>query len=364
MTWSIGEHGAAVADAGVMPTPGQCAAARAVTAWYLRTYFGTEDDVGVAAMFCRHDRVGHFAVDQGALKAGDPNALFRLLVTMTMFQRRSDLQIMRVLRGIAHADALELTDAARLLALADDGCDISRSLDTLLGRCDLGKCPETKRGTCGQRPDSACQLKRHTELLKRYGHFGKMPTSVALMLRAQGVEDLPSLRDRIWAEKDEPHDRALALEAAISRAWRISEKIAAMYLSALTNPDLSGQLAPWSDGVDTDHFVVVDSNVDLFLKKIEYRGPMSYRGRRTFVQALALRIPLDEMHPNLRRYNPRIVQQALYMFMSESNRRADPADCCHDAPASCGRCPSVLASRCSFNAPGDQAAAATAEAAP
>ncbi len=352
-----------MADASVMPTPVQYAAARAVTSWYLRSYFGTEDDVGVAAMFCRPDRVGHFAVERGALRAGDPDALFRLLVTMTMFQRRSDLQIMRVLRGIAPADALELTDAARLLALADDGCELARSLDTLLGRCDLGKCPETKRGLCGQRPDSACQLKRHTELLKRYGHFGKVPTAAALMLRARGVEDLPNLRDRIWEETADPHARALALEAAISRSWRISEKIAAMYLSALTNQDLSGELAPWSGGVDTDHFVVVDSNVDLFLKKIEYRGPMSYRGRRMFVQALAARIHLDELHPDVRRYNPRIVQQALYMFMSESNRRANLADCCHDAPVSCGRCPATLAARCSFNVAGDQTGA-TAEATP
>jgi hypothetical protein len=91
---------------------------------------------------------------------------------------------------------------------------------------------------------------------------------------------------------------------------------------------------------------------------------MTYRARRAFIQSLAARIHLDELHPNVRRYNPRLVQQALYMFMSESNRRADPADCCHDAPASCGRCPRVLASRCSFNAARDQAAAATAEAAP
>lgn len=350
-----------MAEKDTRPTRRQFAAARAVTAWYMRSYYGTAGDVGVAAMFCRPERVGHFAVDPGALAAGAPEALFRLLVTMTMFQRRSDLQIMRVLQGIAREDAVELTDAARLQDLADSGCDLSRSLDTLLERCDLGKCPETKRGVCGQRPDSACHLKRHTEMLKRYGHFGKVPTSAALMLRAEGVEDLPALRARIWEETADPLARAHALEAALSRAWRISEKIAAMYLSAITNRDLSGELAPWAEGVDTDHFVVVDSNVDLFLKKIEYRGPMTYRARRAFVQALAARIHLDELHPNVRRYNPRLVQQALYMFMSESNRRAAPADCCHEAPASCARCPKVLATCCSLNAAGDQTQGPAAE---
>lgn len=337
-------------EAGLRPTRRQYAAARSVTEWYMRSYYGTEGDVGVAAMFCRSDRVGHFAIDREALADGSPEALFRLLVTMAMFQRRSDLQIMRVLRGIAYEDALELTDAARLVSLADDNCEFGRTLDALLNQCDLGKCPETKRGVCRRRPESACHLKRHTELLKRYGHFGKMPTSAALVLRAQGVADLPSLRARVWEKTADPHARSLELEAAISRAWRISEKIAAMYLSVLTNRDLSGDLAPWADGVDTNHFVVVDSNVDLFLKAIDYRGPMTYRARRAFIQSLAVRIHLDELHPGVRRYNPRLVQQALYMFMSESNRRANTGDCCHDMPVSCGRCPRTLALHCNLNA--------------
>lgn len=324
----------------------------------MRSYYRTADDIGVPAMFCQRDRVGFFAVDRSALAAGSSDALFGLLVTMTMFQRRSDAQIMRVLRGIARDDARELTDARRLLALADDGCEHARSLDALLNRCDLGKCPDTKRGICGQRPKTACHLKRHTELLKRYGHFGKVPTSAALTLRDHDVADLSSLREQIWALSLDPHARAVALEQALSRSWRISEKIAAMYLSAVTNRDLSGDLAPWADGVDTDHFVVIDSNVDLFLKAIDYHGPMTYRARRAFVQALAVRVHLDDLHPGVRRYNPRIVQQALYMFMSESNRRESAADCSHQAPFSCKRCPRALASSCSLNPVGARAAAA------
>lgn len=349
-----------VAGTCLEPTRRQYAAARSITEWYILSYYLTPKDVGVAAMFCRSDRVGHFAIDRTALSAGSPDALFRLLVTMTMFQRRSDLQIMRVLRAISHRDALELTDAARLLSLADEGCAFARTLDLLLKQCDLGKSLETKRGICDQEPSSTCYLKRHTQLLKRYGHFGKMPTSTALMLRAQEVADLPSLRARIWAQTADPHVRALALERAISGAWRISDKIAAMYLSALTNRDLSGELAPWAGGVDTDYFVVIDSNVDLFLKATDYGGPMTYRGRRTFIQALASRIPLDDLHPGVGRYNPRLVQQALYMFMSKSNRRANAADCCHDAPASCERCPRTLASCCSLKGATDRMAVAAA----
>ena len=329
------------------PSRIQYRATRAVTEWYLDRYHGTRQDVGVAAMFCRADRVGHFAVDADALAAGDGAALFRLLVTMIMFQRRSDLQIMRVLRGITQHDADEMTAPSVLLRLADSvDCPYANELDTLKNRCDLAKAPESKRGRCSSRPETACHLKRHTELLKRYGHFGKVPTSAALTLRANGAASLPELRDRIWKDVARPTERAHALENALSRSWRVSEKISAMFLSAVTNRDLSGELAPWSEGVDTTHFIVVDSNVNLFLKATGYAGPMTYAARRQFVQTLAHRTPLDEYRGGLQRYNPRLVQQALYMFMSESNRRASERDCSHSAPASCEGCARDLSRYC------------------
>lgn len=216
-------------------------------------------DVGVTAMFCHHDRVGYFAIDPTALSANSPDALFRLLVTMTIFQRRSDRQIMRVLHGMSYEDAFEL-----------------------------------------------------------------------------------------WERTTGPHKQAITLVGAISRAWRISEKVAAMYLSALTNQYLSGELASWVDGVNSNHFVVIYSNVYLFLKGINYREPITYRARRAFLQSLAACINLNKFHPSVRRYNPRVVQQALYTFMSERNRRANKADW-YDAPDSYRRCPQGLASYCCLN---------------
>jgi hypothetical protein len=171
---------------------------------------------------------------------------------------------------------------------------------------------------------------------------------------------LSELRARIGHLCSDPHARAVALQEALSRSWRINDKIAGMYLSAVTNRDLSGDMAPWADGVDgvdADHFVVLDSNVDLFLKTIGYAGSMTYRARRIFVQALAARVHLDEFHRGVRRYNPRIVQQALYMFMSKSNRRDSAADCSRQAPSSCGSCPRALAANCSLNGNARAAAA-------
>ena len=339
-----GERGASRSP---RPTERQLRVTRAVTRWYLDSYYGTPADTGLAAMFCDPARVGHFAVDPAALAAGEGAALFRLLVTMTMFQRRSDAQIMRVLRGIERADALELTDADGLLELAAQaGCEHLASTQSIKDGCDLAKDPETKLGVCSQRPGLSCHLKRHTVLLRRYGHFGKVPTSAALMVRASGAADLAGLKASVWSAVTDPLERALALERALCEAWRVSEKIAAMFLSAVTNPDLSGSLAPWRQGVDTARFVVVDSNVDLYLKAVGYSGAWTYSARRSFVQRLAQGVALDELRAGLSRFNPRLVQQALYMFMSLSNRRESDGDCSYEGVAACGACQPELSAIC------------------
>jgi hypothetical protein len=269
---------------------------------------------------------------------------------MIMFQRRSDQQIMRVLRGIAKEDAYEMTNAEVLLKLSDSlQCSNAQQLSTLKEHCDLAKDQKSKQGFCNANPEISCHMKRHTELLKRYGHFGKVPTSMALALRDNGVSNLEELKNYIWKHSKCPTARAVALEEAISCSWRVSKKIAAMFLSAVSNRDLSGDLAPWSEGVDTCRFVVIDSNVDLFLKVTGYNGPMSYEARSEFIRTLSRRVRLDDYHSELKRYNPRIVQQAIFMFMSESNRRAISRDCSNSEQRDCQTCSSSLAVICSKN---------------
>lgn len=327
------------------PTTKQVQIANKVVRWYLANYYQRPEDLGVASMFCDPARVGAFAIAPGALASGDGEALFRLLIAMTMFQRRQDVQVLRILRGMRRSDARELTSARRLLNLADrTPCEHLRTTTALHGSCDLTKDPATKTGCCTRNPQVACHLKRHTVLLKRYGHFGKVPTSAALAIREAGATDLPALRDQVLKSVQDPLVRARALEDALSRSWRVSQKIAAMFLSAISNPDLSP--APWAEGVDWTHFVVIDSNVDLFLAAIEYRGSGTYDARRSFVQQIAHRIDLRTMENGVSSYNPRIVQQALYLFMSLTNRRQIASDCMHQGPQSCRNCPSPLSKIC------------------
>ncbi|MFH1465455.1 MAG: hypothetical protein ABIO70_13795 [Pseudomonadota bacterium] len=261
----------------------------------------------------------------------------RALVATAMFQKRADQQILRVLQRIRPAYAAVLGSIESLLALADASpCPHLRSIERLRLGCDLTKDPEG-HGICGQRPDHPCHLKGHSEQLKRYGHFGKVPTSLALAVREAGVTDLAALRGEVLQTHRDPVAAAWALHAALCRAWRVDQKIAAMFLSLVSNPDLCpGVRAPWSEGVDWTQYVVVDSNVDGFLHATGYPGPWTYEARRLFLRALAERVDLAGMKAGLHRFNPRLVQQALYLFMSRLNRRASGVDC--SKAGLCARC--------------------------
>ena len=331
-----------------VPTSKQVDTAREVTRWYLATHYRTIDEPGMPAMFCDPQRIGEFAIERAAVKRGEAAALFSLLITTAMFQRLQDRIVMGILRGIANDSAQEITSMARLLSLVDEcACPHARSTEALRLRCDLTKDLERGAGVCEVNPTVPCHLKRHTIVLRRYGHFGKMPTSIALALKEEGTASLPELRDKIMRSVHDPHARALALEAALSRAWRVNQKIASMFLSAVCNPDIAlDGVAPWQEGMDWTHFVVIDTNVDLFLAAIGYRGTMTYDARRAYIQALARHIDLSELGMGLQPYNPRIVQQALYLFMSTANRKPLARDCAHRGALACAACPSSVRQIC------------------
>lgn len=324
----------------------QVGVARAVVRWYLDRYRGTVDDLGGPATFTQRARVGCFSASPAAFERGEPRALFRIFIAMTLFQRRQDQQVFRILRGMKGADVRQVSEVRMLnSARLRGGCRMLRTSGALHEQCDLSKLPGAPLGTCGVAPNTKCYLKRHTVLLKRYGHFGKVPTSAALMLSESGVRDLRDLHARALAHSGDPQARARFLEAALMRVWRVNRKIAAMFLSALCNPDLGPPRAPWREGVDWTPFVVIDSNTDLFLASVGYTGPGTYDARLEFIRELSRRIDLSRLDRGLHAFNPRIVQQALYTFMSRSNRRNASVDCSRRSGA-CSRCPALLASRC------------------
>lgn len=329
------------------PSRAQVRVAEAVTRWYLERYFGTRDDPGTPRFLSDRAHAGALGVDEEALRRGDEAALFKLLVVTAMFQRRQDQQILRILRGLTEKDAAEVSTAAQLLALVDASeCEHIKTNDDLLSSCDLTKDADG-RGVCRASPTTPCHMKRHSEVLKRYGHFGKVPTSIALVVR-EGGGSLSAVRERAISQARTRRARAERLTKELSKAWRVSDKIAAMFLSAVCNPDLF-PAAPWADGIDWTYFVVIDSNVDLFLGSINYDGPGTYAARRDFISSLAQDIDLRTLtSARVHAFNPRLLQQAMYVFMSQTNRRVIERDCSHLGERHCRACPSALRTRCAL----------------
>ncbi len=311
----------------------------------------TSQDLGTADMFCDSSRVGAFAVRPKLLAASDRDALFKVLIATTLFQRLQDRLVLKILQGMKATRVAEITDAVGLLVQADAcPCACLRSNTALVTRCDLTKDPVTGLGVCGISPRVECPLKRHTVWLKRYGHFGKVPTSAALMLREAGVDDLCALERQVVAAYRTRDARTAAMGQALRRIWRVNDKISAMFLSAMAATGLSRANGPWRRDLAGDRLVVIDSNVDAFLTRVRYRGQTTYSARRDFLLALARAVNLRKLHPTLHRFNPRLLQQGLYAFMSKVNRGDDPADCTN-VDGSCGRCPGTLSAICPVRRP-------------
>jgi len=188
-------------------------------------------------------------------------------------------------------------------------------------------------------PWSRINLAKHTD-------FGKMPTSAALVVREAGAADLSAAFRKIINEARGPRARARAMEELVCRVWHVHQKLAAMYLALLTNPDPHLGFGTFTDGIDWRHFVVVDSNVTNFLEWIGYRGYSTYDARRAFVRALAAEIDLGRLDAMFSGTNPRLTQQAFYIFASATNRRAIDRDCSHLGPTACVACPRPVATLC------------------
>lgn len=325
------------------PTRAQIAVTKAVVEWYFHLYFRTPNDPGSLAMFSDRRRVGHFAIERQRFARGDPDTLFRLFIATVMFQRRRDVLVQNLLRSFSAEEVRDLSHPATLAqALAGSRCSELVSADRLHQGCDLRKSSASK-AICGRHPRTACVLKDHTTLLRRYGDFGKYPASALLMLREFGAGDLKALYRSVLEEHPTPQGRAEALEGILSRVHRVGLKLANMYLALTTNAAFAPG-APWSSGVAAEHFVVIDSNVEAFLLSIGYVGPATYASRRLFIQRLSEQINLKHLADMDSAFNPRLVQQAMYVFMGRTSRLASTTDCMHSPPGRCGACP--LLERC------------------
>jgi hypothetical protein len=285
--------------------------------------------------YCDPQRVGAFAVTPDELAAGGDAAVFRLFVTLSMYQALRDVLIMRQQRSLPRASMRVVGDLGfvqraigkhecRMLLSAEafeDGCDVSKLGDSV----DCGTCPRVR-----------CHVKDATVTFNRMGDMGKLPTSAWLRLWKDG--GMRNVLADVCREEASPTKRAALLVERFARVHRVGRKLATMFVSALSTPALAPGLTPWFPDIDGSELVVVDTNVARAVDALRAPGEAkTYAARERWLCEQAAYLDLREFRPDLPRYSPRLVQQALYAFCSKSNRTAG-GDACAGRATPCANC--------------------------
>ena len=319
------------------PSHGAVEEVEAIVRWYLEVAYGQWEGPGCLPYFADPARVGSFAVSLAKLRERDPQETFRLLIQTAMYQSRRDVDIMALQRSTPTRAVQALTSYTRLSTLVQRGrCEHLRSHDAFDAACDVRRDPSRGTSTCGHRPRTSCHVKDATVAIRRMGDMGKLPTSAWLHLGSAGVA---GWLEEICRETGAPQDRAARMVDRISQIYKIGRKLASMFVSSLSVDELTPGFSPWSPDLDGRNLLVIDANVGRSVLMMRGSGPKSYEAMTGWLTAVSSRINLAALRPGLPRDSPRLVQQALYVFRSKSNRAARGDQCSHTP---CNTCPSNI----------------------
>ena len=297
-----------------------------IVRWYATTAYGRWEGGDRLPFYCDAMRVGHFAVAPASLAAGREEALFRLLITMAMYQSRRDVDIMAAQRDLPRAVTSELVATRRLRVLVSASrCDLLRDADRFDAWCSVRRDFERGLATCSHHPRTPCHVKDATMAIRRMGDMGKISTSALLHLRAEG--GLHRIVDDAVARATTPAMAADLVIDRLGRLHRIGVKLATMYVSALATPVLAPGLTPWWPRLDCNHRVVVNTNVARVIDALRPNGPRTFTARAAWFRRVAAEIDLGRIRSDWPRTSPRLVQQAVYVFRSRSNRLAAGDNC-------------------------------------
>ncbi len=144
--------------------------------------------------YCDVAQVGAFAVAPDELAEGTDVAIFRLFVTLSMYQALRDVTIMRRQRSLSRRSMRVVADVATVKrSIARHACPTLGSVEAFEEGCDVVK--DGDGIDCGMCPGESCHVKDATRVFNRMGDMGKLPTSAWLRLwRGGGVKALLSPR--------------------------------------------------------------------------------------------------------------------------------------------------------------------------
>lgn len=301
-----------------------------VLRWFFQSY-----SPDARPFYCDPVRVGFFAVEAGALAEGSDDALFRLFVTLSMYQALRDVVIMRQQRSLPRVSMRIVADVATVRrSISRHACPTLASAEDFERGCDVGK--DGDNIDCGTWSGASCHVKDATRVFNRMGDMGKLPTSAWLRSwRGGGVH---ALVEAVCCEEPSPTRRAALLVERFAAVHRVGRKLATMFVSALSTPALAPGLTPWFPDIDGNELVVVDTNVARAVDALRATGAAkTYDARARWVRKQAARIDLRVFQPDLPAYSPRLVQEAVYVFCSKSNRVAR-GDGCSGRRSPCSSC--------------------------
>jgi hypothetical protein len=303
---------------------------RAVTAWYW-----SRRGVSPLPFYCDPKVVGAFAVSPDDLSAGKEAAIYRLLVTLSMYQALRDVVIMRQQCATPPASAALVADLEVVRRSTEQHpCSALSSAQVFDVTCDVTKVSGLV--DCGTHTGTRCHVKDATAVFNRMGDMGKLPTSAWLNLfRGQGIRTILA---HVCDEVSSPTERAALLVSRFTQVHRVGRKVATMFISALSTPALAPGYTPWFPDIDGNDLVVVDTNVARAVDALREPGAArTYDARERWVRGQAAQMDLRRVRTDLPSYSPRLVQEALYAFCSRSNRVAQ-GDVCAKRAVPCPGC--------------------------
>jgi hypothetical protein len=314
-----------------------------IVSWYFSSVYGQREGPGLLPAHCDSAKVGHFAVDPDRLKQAEASSLFKLLIAQAMFQALRDVVIQRQQRAMTASEVQVVAELGFLKpALAKHPCSALRSFSDLAQGCNVYKLGKVV--DCQLLPGVPCHVKQATAVFRRMGDMGKLSSSALLLFWSDGPTT-PAF-DQYLSQDGTATQRAEALVVALSKVHRMGEKLANMFVSALSTPALFGDYSPWYPQVDGNELVVVDTNVARAVELLRPKGARTYQAQAAWLRERARELDLRYYHADVPSYSPRLLQQALYRFCSKSNR-VDAEDPCATSPGKCESCAPLL---CPFGA--------------
>jgi hypothetical protein len=307
--------------------------------WYFSQVYGVREGRGVLPFYCDPQQVGAYAVAPAKLAAGEPTALFQLLITLAMYQALRDTVVMARQRATSPGEVAAVVSVTTLeRELAATPCECLHSATRLSEDCSVTKA--LGQPDCESHPSLSCPVKQAAGVFGRMGAMGKLPASAYLRLWCEQELVLERRREE-WLRFGRI-ETAAHLVRLVGGVDQLGRKLATLYVSALSTEALAPGLSPWSGLVAGESLVVVDVNVARVVDRLSAGSAgKSYDRRAAWLTRVAEAIDLRQFRSDLPETSPRLVQQAMYRFASRSTRRAWGDRCasggCHACPSSC--CP-------------------------